>query len=115
MTDTDYPNFKLKFIALLFGPLIKWLESYHITGAFIGLVLYTILLYFFFIRNKKRVDWRAKIAIVCWFIILILTIMLEIQFIRGTREAYPFLPKRVQDRLENFHAEKERSRGRWVE
>jgi energy-coupling factor transporter transmembrane protein EcfT len=102
--SVDYPNPKVKFIGELFGPVIDWFERSHFGGGTPGLIILGAFVYIFVIRKKigKKFNWHDKIAIGVWFFFLALTIFIHISQIMGRRKAYPFLPERVQHRLEKF-------------
>lgn len=82
----DYPNPKLRFVAWLFGPLIKFLEDRQISSFFGSLFLSSIVIYFFYFRGftkGRKVDWKGMTLLVVWLGLLVLAILDQIDIIRN--------------------------------
>ena len=73
-------NIKQRMLRKIFGPLMEFLIRKGISPLFVGLILYTILLYFmiFYKRKKKKFKSEESIYIGMWFFMLFLTIISQI-------------------------------------
>jgi hypothetical protein len=81
MTETEYPNEKIRLIAWLFGPSFDLLETHGIFGGFIALPLYGALIYWKCFRKRPKgelLGWREKTYVTLWFVLLISCIGIQI-------------------------------------
>ena len=74
-----------KVLENIFGPLINYLLSKHIYGAFVFIILFVVYLYFTTYRKKRFVwrnyDWYEKLEIIAFVFILLFSIVMQIDMI----------------------------------
>jgi hypothetical protein len=115
MSETDLPNFKLKFVASLFGPTFKWLEIHNISGFFVALIGLGLLTYFTALRKRRedKITWGDKGIGILFFFILILTLIDQVWIIRGRKPDDSFLPERVRKK-QRYYEELERGEKKYI-
>ena len=79
MSETEYPNYRMKIVGKILDPSFKYLYDRHITVVVIPFVILSVYMYFLFRKRPKGKTYTAEeiLVVIGWLFCIVLGIFTQ--------------------------------------